>query len=187
VAYATLADYTATFSGVDDNLDDLRIPTALDVASSDVDEWCQRSFVVASGTSARTYRQTSTGLVMVDDFSTVTGLIVADDGGAALTINDDFFVDRPSVTSHPFCRLRFYPGRWPAPSWKPVLSVTAAWGWLAVPVQVKRATLLLAHDLMRPVSHGVLRLDVGAPFRVGQNRDVSNLLASFRRGDRTGL
>lgn len=189
MAYATLNEYMAARPAVRDGSLNESIIDALDVASAEVDEWCQRSFTVSSGTSAKTYHQTTTGILLVDDFSTLTGLVVTDNGGTALTIGDDYHVDRPTVSGHPFYRLRFYPGRWPMPSWEPLVSVTANWGWTAVPEQVKRATILLAADLMTASASqfGYVGVDAGAPTRVRQNLIVAGLLERFRRADRTAI
>jgi hypothetical protein len=188
VAHATLAEYKTARPGVRDGSTDEAISDALDVASAEVDAWCQRSFAVSGSTSAKVYHQTTTGLLLVDDFSTTTGLVVADNE-TTLTVGTDFYVDPAGMPGHPFYRLRFYPYRWSMPSWEPLVSVTAAWGWTAVPEQVKRATILLAADLMTAAgnSFGFVGVDVGAPTRVRQNLIVAGLLAPFRRGDRTAL
>lgn len=189
MAYATLGEYKVARPGVRDGSTDAAIVDALDVASAEVDEWCQRSFTMASGTpSAKVYHQRRTGILLVDDFSTLAGLVVTDNT-AALTIGTDFWVDRPAVSGHPFYRLRFYPERWPIPSWEPLVSVTADWGWATVPEQVKRATILLAADLMTAggSQFGYVGIDAGAPTRVRQNLIVAGLLERFRRGDRTAI
>lgn len=188
-AYATLDDYKAMRAATRDGKGDPEILDALEVAAADIDEWCQRSFTVATGTeSAKTYMQSVTGRVLVDDFANTTDLAVTDDG-SALTLGTDYYVDTPKL-GHPYYRLLFSPTRWTCPSWEPVLSVSADWGWSAVPAQVKRANVLLAADIMRAGSAdfgAVSFADAGTLVRIRQNLIVEGLLRDFRRGDRTAL
>ena len=188
MAYASLADYKLARPATRDGGSDSAILDALDVASSDILEWCQRDFTVSSGVSAKVYRQTTNGLLLVDDFSTAAGLVVVDNG-TTLTVGTDFYVDPAAHPGHAFYRLRFFPGRWPYPSWEPLVSVTADWGWTAVPDAVKRATIMLAADLLAGAGNtfGYVGIDVGAPTRIRANLMVEGLLRSFRRGDRTAL
>ena len=190
MAYATIDDYKRSRTVASDGKGDSMILDALDVAAADIDEWCQRTFTVASGTSARTFDYSPTGVVRVDDFSTTTGLVVSDNG-TTLTINEDFFVERPTLSSHPYHRLRFSPQRWAGTStWEPLLSVTAAWGWVAIPDQIVRANVLLAADYMQAgiASFGAVTFqDAGTLVRIRQNLIVEGLLRTFRRADRTAL
>lgn len=185
MAYATLQDYKA-WRGTADGFDDARIQDALDVASADVDEWCQRSFADSGSATPKTYRQVRSGLLLVDDFSTTTGLVVSDNG-TTLTIGSDFYAEQER--SGVFYRLRFSPYRWSLASWEPLVSVTARWGWASVPDPVKRATLHMAADLLQGTqnTYGMVGFEAGAVLRARRNTVAEALLASFRRGDRTAL
>lgn len=190
MAYASLDDYKSMRVATRDGRSDPEILAALDVAASDIDEWCQRTFTVATGTeTTKTYHQTVTGIVLVDDFANLTDLVVSDNG-TTLTINEDFYVDRPTISTHPYYRLRFWPHRWQVPSWEPLVSVSADWGWTALQDQVVRANVLLAADLLSAgaASYGAVQFaDAGTLVRIRQNLIVEGLLRSFRRGDRTAL
>lgn len=190
MAYASLDDYKSMRVATRDGRSDPEILAALDVAAADIDEWCQRTFTVATGTeTTRTFFQTVTGRVLVDDFANTTQLVVTDDE-SVLTIDEDFVVDRPTMSGHPYYRLIFFPTRWQNPSWKPLLSVSADWGWTALPDQIVRANVLLAADLLAAgaASYGAVQFaDAGTLVRIRQNLIVEGLLRSFRRGDRTAL
>lgn len=190
-AYASLADYKQTRTAARDGKGDPEILAALEVAAADIDEWCQRSFTVATGTeTAKVYRYTVTGRVLVDDFANTTQLVVSDNGSTC-TIDEDFYVEAPYQSGHPYYRLVFSPDRWRGSSaWRPLLSVSADWGWSAVPDQVVRANVLLAADLLQAgvASFGAVTFqDAGTLVRIRQNLIVEGLLRSFRRADRTAL
>ena len=65
-----------------------------------------------------------------------------------------------------------------------VESVTAKWGWPAVPALVKQATLVLAADLYMngQNSYGVVGLDNGAILRARVNSTAAAMLAPYRHG-----
>lgn len=183
--YATVADYKLWRQIKDDKSDPL-IGDALTAASAWIDEYCQTTFADSGATSQRLYHQTVTGKVYVDDFSTLTGLVVVDDE-TTLTINEDFRVG-PNGSSPVFNRLTFWPYRWAAPSWEPLVAVTARWGWAAVPTLVEQACRRVAADLIADGqgTYGVVGLDAGVAVRTRVNSTVASLLASYRRADRVG-
>lgn len=191
MAYATIDDYKRSRTVASDGKGDAGILDALEVAAADIDEWCQRSFTVATGTeTARVFRYTVTGRVLVDDFANTTQLVVTDNGSTC-TIDEDFYVEEPRMSGHPYYRLVFSPDRWrESIAWRPLLSVSADWGWSAVPDQVVRANVLLAADILQAgiASFGAVTFqDAGTLVRIRQNLIVEGLLRTFRRADRTAL
>lgn len=189
MAYATLSDYKSMRVASRDAKGDPEIEAALEVAAADIDEWCQRSFTVATGTeTTKVYRYTVTGRVLVDDFANTTQLVVTDNG-TTCTIDEDFYVEAPYMSGHPYYKLVFSPDRWrDSTAWRPLLSVSADWGWSAVLDQIVRANVMLAADLLQPTNFGAVAFaDAGALVRIRQNLIVEGLLRPFRRADRTAL
>jgi hypothetical protein len=68
------------------------------------------------------------------------------------------------------------------------LSITARWGWAAIPPQVTEATKLLARDLLlaRDTAFGIVQVGDFSR-RITDNGQVVALLSSFRRAESWGL
>ena len=195
--YATAAELRDRF-GIDDVDDDAQLEDALDAASSWVTSWCQRDFNQAASATARLYYPRGS-VVNVDDIASTTGLVVGsdeDDDGVyevTWTITTEFVLEplngiMDGITGWPYTRLRSLDVRsWPtAGPYRPPVSVTALWGWPAVPAAVKTAALIMAARLFkrRDSPEGVLGgfADFG-PVRVGTrlDPDVEALLFPYRK------
>jgi hypothetical protein len=139
-AYATPAELAERLN-VDDG------PTLsglLDAASRAVEAFCHRQFNKATVATARRFRPLDWRRLPVDDFHTVTGLIV-DVGGTVWDAAD--FDPQPwngtvdGMTGWPFYNLYGVNRSW---SQTLVTTVTAQWGWTAVPSAIKESTLATA-------------------------------------------
>lgn len=131
-------------------------PQLLDAASRRVEQFCHRQFNKTATATARTFRPVDDGLTIVDDFHTVTGLVVAVDGdgdGVFETVwtTADYQLEPANgvvggEAGWPFWLLRAVNRSFP---WRTrnTVSVTAQWGWLAVPEGVREATLAVAEDM----------------------------------------
>lgn len=116
----------------------------LDQASRTVEGFTRRQFNKTTTPTPRRFRPVDWRRLPVADFHTVTGLAVSIDGAALDVANVD---PRPwngiknGITGWPFEDL-IGVNYW----WMPdaELTVTAQWGWAAVPAAVKRATLDIA-------------------------------------------
>lgn len=190
--YATTAELKARLS-VGDSTDDTRLGEALDTASRAVERYCRRQFNLESSASARSYYPTSCELVMVDDFYTSTGLIVAtdegDDGTFEVTwATTDYQLEplngvHDGATGWPYWRIRavdrygFTDGR------RATVQITAKWGWSAVPAPVKEATLALAEEIfkMKDAPFGVAGWGEFGAIRVRQNMKINDMLNPYRR------
>lgn len=142
-AYATPADLQARLGVGDDGTYEDR----LDAASARVEAFCRRQFNKATAATARRFRPADPQRLPVDDFHTVTGLAVTVDG----TSWDVTDVDPRPVggfvggqTGWPFSDLIAVDRYWPTWHRRPVVTVTAQWGWAAVPAAIKEATLDVA-------------------------------------------
>lgn len=196
-AYAS-ADELRTEFGIGDFDDDSVIESAVTAATAWVTSYCGRDFNDAETATARRFHAPGhCQIVEVDDFSTTSGLVVKTDPGGdgtfETTLTSSGYQAEPfngivsGMTGWPFTRIRFIDSYvYPASTHRPVLEVTAQWGWAAIPEPVKRATLIMAARLYkrRDSAEGVLSGfgDFG-PVRVGTriDPDVEALLSPYRK------
>lgn len=192
--YITSAEFRAylreqpTYTSDDDEFDDVRTS-----ASRAVDVYCGRRFYQTDPATARTFRAVSSALVLVDDISTTTDLVVksdsAGDGTFATTwtINTDFLLEpangvRDGIEGWPYTRIVALDTKsFPILTRRPGVQVTAKWGWAAVPEPVKLATKMLAleHYRQRDTPFGVMGMGDFA-MRVRANPQVALLLDPYR-------
>jgi hypothetical protein len=188
-SFATV-EQLAEHLGVRDTLDQAPMVAALAAAEDAVRGHCGRTFEVAGATAtARVFAPASAITVYPDDFLEMTGVTVTDDGTAVdMTTVDGFPLNgRHNGTAWPITRLTRRSGCWA--SWDscrrgdqvPSISVTARWGWPAVPAPVTSATLLIAADLYhgRDARFGVIGLDAGVVARVRVNPQAAALLDPY--------
>ena len=188
-------DYIAGETQRSDN--DPRIQAALATSSRLIDSYCGRPFyqVVASNESAttRTFYPETPYRVMVDDFWTTTGLVVATDTGDTGTADttwaaSDYQLEPlnsvvDGISGFPYYRIRAVEGRYFPQTRRPAVHVTAKWGWSAVPDPVKRACLHLASTVykMEDAPLGVAALNDFGPLRMSADltRYVGSMLDPY--------
>lgn len=157
--YATLGEL-AEVLGIDDSDDDARMINAINAASRQVDAHTGRRFWQDSVVATRKYHADDDYFVEVDDISTTTGLMVKIDSTAdgtfatTLTISTDFELGplnaaaevpvRPYETITAVGTYLF-----PMVNRRPGVSVTAQFGWPAVPDDVSQACLVQAKNLYK--------------------------------------
>ncbi len=144
-AYATVGELSHRL----DSEDILTFPGLLDAASRAVENFCKRQFNKATSATARQFRPLDWRRLPVDDFHTVTGLVVT--VGGTVWASTDYdpqpwggVVD--GVSGWPFFNL-YSVGRYWSDS--AVTTVAAQWGWAAVPEGIKQATLDVAVAMHR--------------------------------------
>lgn len=176
---------------------DVRIEAALNTASRLIDSYCGRPFyrVVASGESAttRTFYAETPYRVLVDDFWTSTGLVVAtdtgDDGTSDTTWSSSDYQLEPlngvvdGLDGWPYYRIRAVEGRTFPCTRRPSVHITAKWGWSAVPDPVKQACLHLTSTVfkMEDAPLGVAALNDFGPLRMSADltRYVGSMLDPY--------
>jgi len=144
--YATVQDLETRLS----KLDDGRFADLLDGASRAVEDFTGRQFNKDTGgapvASARRFRPIDPTRVPVDDFHITTDLAIDVDGTAWPVTDVD---PRPwdgiykGMTGWPFFDLLAVDRRW-SYSRRAKITVTAHWGWAAVPEGIRQATLDVA-------------------------------------------
>jgi hypothetical protein len=189
--YATLAELKVYANATKATFDDL-LSDALDAASRGVELVTHRQFNDAGTVSARVYHPTSTSLVEVDDFHTVTGLIVKidgdDDGTYDTTWTATDYELRPlngivgGQPGWPFSQVWSVGTQWfPRCAQRATVEVTARWGWAAVPLPVKQATLMLAEEIYKQKDSpfGIAGMDNYGAVRVRENPAIMRKLAPY--------
>jgi len=148
--YVTSTELKA-YLRISDAVDDAQVALAVTAASRAVDRHTNRQFGLVAAPEARTYtarwdRDRCRYVVDIDDLMTVTGLTVTGEAGAI-----DVFAKQPgnaALEGRPWTRLVVDPTSTTLPTLKEDgVTVTARFGWTAVPVAVQQATLLQASRL----------------------------------------
>jgi Phage gp6-like head-tail connector protein len=196
-SYATVSELKARL-GVTDSNDDVAITSALAAASRDIEGACGRQFNDAGVATARVYYPDSLTTVVVDDFSTTAGLIVALDysnaGTYSTTITSTNYQLEPlngvvdGTPGWPYYKIRaiqtWYP-LWYTSIGDPRTSIqiTAQWGWAAVPDPVMQACLVLAEEIfkLKDAPYGIAGFSNYGAVRVRANPKVYELLQRFIR------
>lgn len=186
--YATLDQLKAQMRiTVSDYLDDDRMELSIAAASRQIDAHCGRRFWQDSTVVDRQFYADNSRICMIDDVSTLTGLVVKvddDDDGTfetTLTITTNFIL-RPlnaadMVPVHPWDELVLVDSNGAVSfpvhgTGRPGVQVTARFGWPAVPDDVTKACLVQAGLLFKAddASLGAIQFaDAGVALRM-QNR-----------------
>ena len=195
VSLPELKEYTS----IPDNVDDAVLEQVTRAVTRQASRYARRNFNDAGTVSARVYNVYDPWYLRVDDFSTVTGLIVKTDlgnnGTYSTTIANANVTPYPlngirdGVPGFPFNELRMSRTQPMWPVWMPnpvgpLVQVTAQWGWAAVPPEVKQACLIQCANVFgRRYSPGGLAGQGDFVFRVSTlplDPTASALLDPFR-------
>lgn len=136
---------------------------AIAAASRQVDDYCGRPFWREAAPVARLLRPDTDDVVWTGDIATTAGLTVeTDDGGTgsftSWSVTDYQVEPFTPAAGRPYDRIAAIGGRtFPVlrESRRPTIRITAAWGWPAVPAEVRQACALLAQDHFRAKDVGV--------------------------------
>lgn len=185
---------------IDHTDDDDLIDLAVTSASRDIDAYCQRRFHKDGSASARIFygstRTSGLSYVLVDDFHTISGLVVktdsSDDGTFDTTWSSDEYELHPlnglsgGVEGWPYERFHAVKTRtFPDGGKRARVQITADWGWDAVPAQVGDACQIWAGRLLRRKDSpdGIAGGFDFEPIRVSSrlDPDVMQQLAAFKK------
>lgn len=148
--YATLADVKAALR-LTDNTDDGLIEQAIEGASRRIDGYCNRWFYKTASTPVKVYSATLYQ-ISTDDIADAS-ITVKIDGAADGTFNTTWTQNQQYqieplnavITGNPYRRIVAINGyQFPIAIDKPLVQVTAQWGWDSVPSDVKQACILLS-------------------------------------------
>jgi hypothetical protein len=193
--YVGLEEFKTTLTMASETFADPDITIALAAASRGIDEICGRRFYAdADATQVRYYSPSDAWTLYVDDIITVTSLKTDDSGDGTFentwTLNTDYVREplNAAADSEPWTKLCVHPsGSYYFPTSYPrSVELTGKFGWAVVPAQIKQATTLAAHRLLkraREVPFGIagIGLDGSAVRIVSMDPDVAALVAPFSR------
>lgn len=189
--YISLVQLKA-YLNITNSQDDTPLTAAAADISRGIEDYTGRQFNTASVVSARVYEPRRDGCLLVDDFSTTTGLIIAvdtsADGTYATTLTASQYELRPlngivrGQTGWPYWQIWPVRYAWPSSWVRAPIRVTALWGWAAVPAPVTQAAYILANDTfgLRTARFGVAGFDQFGPIRVGTSKRACDKLDPYR-------
>jgi hypothetical protein len=187
--YATLLDVKNALR-ITDSLDDSLLETAIESASRMVDGFTARTFTNA-GTAVRNFAATDGINLIIDDAIEVIEVASTDEIGSTYTIwkPTDYQLeplnDRVDGLYSPYTGIRAVGDfTWPVVDQQALVRITAVYGFPAIPVAVKQATIIQASRLFKRLDSplGVLGMgDMGA-IRVSRflDSDVEQLLMPYK-------
>lgn len=170
--------------------DDTVKQRALDAAEAMIDNFCQRSFVVASASSTRYYspKNDTSAFLPIHDATTVTAVTV---NGSATTSYQTMPRNLISWSGRvrPIDSLLATGGYWYWYNDQPLIAVTATFGWAATPPQVIEATKIIAKDIIqqRNNNSGVAGFGEYGAIGVRMNRIAMDMLGPLRRAEAFGV
>lgn len=190
--YVNVAELKDRLDIVDDG-DANRLDGAVWAASRGIDKFCRRQFNDAGTVSARVFRATSDSIIQVDDFHTVTGLVVKldvdDDGVYETTLNASEYESSPlngivdGEPGWPYWKLRAVGYRSFPVLRRAGVQVTARWGWAGVPKPVTEACRVAAEELfkLRDTPFGIGGYGDFGIVRARDNPFVARMCAPYQR------
>lgn len=195
--YITPDDLRAYIGSSTTNSDPVAIAVCT-VVSRTIDAMCDRHFYQDAAVSARYFDSDDWYYTEVDDISTTTGLIVATDDAAdgtystTWTLNTDYFLEpinqrQGGIGGWPYTRITslstliFY--KRSVLYRRPLVKVTARWGWAAVPDAVRQAALVGAARLfkMKDAPDGFIGVAGWGPVQLRENPEVRALLGPYMK------
>jgi hypothetical protein len=153
--YVTLSELKLYMGLSNETQFDAVLTDALESVSEEIELFCFRQFNDAGSATARQYSAVNGRTLFVDDFSTITGLVIKtdedDDGVFEKTLASTDVEIHPiggiryGMTGWPFVKIRAVGSDvFPTSGRRTQIEVTARWGWAAVPDPVKQACKILA-------------------------------------------
>lgn len=188
VAHEELLEYGGIHDG-----NDAVVQQAIKAASRAIDKRCRRRFYRDEATSTRLFHAVSSSTVFIDDASSDITVGIDQNGvGTPVALVSTEWLSEPiggigpnGEPGWPITKLTSLGARYFIyENRRPLVHVTARWGWLAVPDDIKQACLLLAHRLYkrRDSPHGIGGFgDLGAVRVLANEPDLAGLIDPYRR------
>lgn len=188
--YCTLAQ-VKTALRIDDDIDDELLELAIEAASREIDQACERIFYQVSGT--RVYTPRDSYVTEIDDLVTLTTLKTSTgaDGDFDLTITDpkDFQLEPLNGIAggleSPTTHIRFVRDfLFPVDRQDATVQITGTFGWPAIPTAIKQAAVILSSRIFKRNESplGVAGFsDIGAVRVSRLDPDVEALIMPFKK------
>lgn len=164
--------------------DDQWVEDALDAAEQWIDNECGRRFEVASGTpSARVFVPNGTPLLPIDDCVSVASIT---ENGAALTAGayqlEPLNGRGVSGEPVPFNTVRrLHDIDWFSDYGRATVSISADWGFVAIPALVRESCKIVAKDILgnRDVNFGVIAVTDSMAVSARMNPTVAKTIGQY--------
>lgn len=195
-AYCSTADLRAHLEDSGTKLSTVALERAINASSRAIDRFTGRRFWSDDTVVTRTYAANDMTLLLVDDIASRTGVIVktGTDGATFPTTwaatdftleprNADITSGTDTADAYAFWQIAATGSRYfPSYGRRSTVSVTARFGWSAVPDDVTEAVILKAASLFsrKDAPFGVAGFNEFGVVRIGRNDpDVTALLAGY--------
>jgi hypothetical protein len=188
--YCSLAEIKAS-ARISDSVDDSLLELAVESASRMVDSYTQRYFYNA-GTATRLFAPQDSYVSEIDDLITLTRLETSDGDNFGTTWAAKDYQLEPlngtvdGLTGHPTTRIRAVDDFiFNVLDGEATVRVVGVWGWSAVPVAVKQATVIQAARIFKRNDSplGIAGFGEMGAVRVGVqlDPDVKHLIDVYRK------
>lgn len=190
--YATLAE-TKSALRITDSVDDSLLEMAIESASRLIDGYAGRQFF-SSGTATRYFTADDDFVCEIDDISSSNiTLVTAMDADAVFDTTwatTDYQLEPLNAVldgqAWPYTRIRAVGDYlWPISGGEALVKLTAVFGWPAVPIAIKQATIIQASRIFKRLDSplGVAGFGDLGVMRVSSSLDpdVAQLVAPYRR------
>jgi hypothetical protein len=188
--YCSLAEIKAS-ARITDNVDDTLLELAVESASRMVDSYTQRYFYNA-GTATRLFAPQDSYVAEIDDLITLTTLQTSDGDDFGTTWAAKDYQLEPlngnvdGLTGHPATRIRAVDDFiFNVLDGEATVRVVGVWGWSAVPIAVKQATVIQAARIFKRNDSplGIAGFGEMGAVRVGVqlDPDVKHLIDVYRK------
>ena len=163
---------------------------ALLAAERAVSEFCARNFTVAGASAtARLYAPSGGEVLRIHDCTEVSSIVVSGSTLSASSYQLEPYAVSWTGASEPYQQVRRLNDTWSIlTSGEATVTVTAQWGWAAVPAEVAEATKIIGKDILQQ-RHTVGNIaavgDFGGMVRL--NTYVRQLLGPLRRVEAFGV
>jgi hypothetical protein len=189
--YVTIQELNAWWRS-ETTIDEATKLGALLAAEERVDKALGRRMAVASGSTARRYAPTRcTDLLWIHD---CTGVTTVTESGTTLTVDVDYQLEPLNGltvwgASVPYTALRRLDSKWYWDAGRYTVSVTAAWGWSAIPELVKEGCKVAAKAILqgRDVSLGVAAAVESGAITERDGKTWLDMIATWRGPQSFGI
>ena len=187
--YATLAEVKAALR-LNDTIDDSLLEMAIESASRLVDGYSGRYFYNA-GTATKNFAAQDNYIVVTEDLQSVSSLQDTNEIGGSYTTWDanEYQLEplngKADGISMPYTQIRAVGGNFfNLNVGDALVRITGVWGWAAVPIAIKQATIIQASRIFKRLDSplGVLSSPDLGFIRVGSrlDPDVAQLVDPYR-------
>lgn len=180
--YATVEQVKA-YMGLSDDIDDVQLEQALMSVSREIEDICGRHFNYDDEASTRLFEPASQGVVFVDDFWSLDDLVFT---VSTANWTTDYYRLYPlngivRGQAWPYTRIEAVPDYGRYPTTGELVSLTAKWGWPAVPEPVRVACMIATAETfaLKDARFGVAGFGQYGDLRVKANPMVLSKLRPY--------